>query len=55
VSLTNASKAGPRHEKGTGRSEDRSGNDDRSLRYDPTRPEKAAADKNEAELATGGK
>lgn len=53
--MTDTSKTGPRHEKGTGSSKDRSGNDDRSLRYDPTRPEKAAADKNESEQAKRGK
>lgn len=51
VSMADKSKAGPSHEKGTGSAPDLSGNDDRSRRFDPNRPEKTAADKNEAEQA----
>jgi hypothetical protein len=46
--MADQSKPGPGHEKGTGSAPELSGNDDRARRFDPNRPEKAAADKNEA-------
>jgi hypothetical protein len=54
--MANGTKGGgggssPRQDKGSGSAPDRSANDDRADRYNPTSPDKGAADANEAEQA----